>query len=285
MEISFEFFPPKTTEGLNALKQQAFELKEVQPSFFSVTYGAGGSTQSKTAKTVQLVKKWTNIDCVPHISCIGSKKTTIVQLLDFYRQQGINQLVTLRGDIPSGMGASMGDFCYASDLVEFVRMHSGDYFNIRVAAHPEFHPQTNNAIDDLQHFIRKVNAGANSALTQYFYNSDAYFYFVDACEKHGVSIPIVPGIMPITNVASLKRFSSACGAELPRWLIKKLEAYNDDDKASISALAQEFVTKLCRRLIEGGAPGLHFYTLNKSNACLEILKNLHLVPASIEQLA
>ncbi len=271
--FSFEFFPPKTLAGMEKLQVVRDELARRKPDFFSVTYGAGGSTQERTIDTVLKLQDQ-GIATAPHLSCVGSTKENIAQLLDLYIERGINRLVALRGDLPSGMGAA-GELKYANELVEFVRTHSGDHFNIEVAAYPEFHPQAPSAEADLINFKRKVDAGSNSAITQYFFNADAYFYFIDRVEAMGVDLPIVPGIMPITNFSSLVRFSDMCGAEIPRWIRKQLEAYGDDVE-SIQKFGEEVVTKLCQQLLDAGAPGLHFYTLNQADPSLKVWDNLGL---------
>ena len=272
---SFEFFPPKTEEGKEKLRVVRDELGKLHPKYFSVTFGAGGSTQQGTLEAVLDIQQ-AGFEAAPHISCIGTKKQTIKQLLDTYKDNGIKHLVTLRGDLPSGSGnISGGDFNYANELVSFIRKEYGDYFFIEVAAYPEVHPQAKNAITDLDNFKRKVEAGANSALTQYFFNPDAYFRFVEECEKRNVNIPIVPGIMPITNYTQLARFSDMCGAEIPRWIRKRLEAFGDD-KQAIKEFGEEVVTDLCHQLLEAGSPGLHFYTLNQSAATIAIWRNLGL---------
>ncbi len=279
--FSFEFFPPKTEEGKQKLRTVSRTLAALEPCFFSVTFGAGGTTREFTLETVLDIKAHTAIDVAPHLSCIGSTRDNIRDILQTYRDQGIRHLVALRGDMPSGMREA-GEFHYANELVEFIRAETGDHFFIEVAAYPEFHPQARNARDDLANFKRKVEAGADAALTQYFYNADAYFAFVDSCEALGLDLPIVPGIMPITNYAQLARFSDACGAEIPRWIRKRLEDYGDD-LASIRAFGEEVVTELCRRLLEGGAPGLHFYTMNRTEATLAIWNNLGLSPSKSER--
>ncbi|HFD91720.1 MAG TPA: methylenetetrahydrofolate reductase [NAD(P)H] [Gammaproteobacteria bacterium] len=279
--FSFEFFPPKTEEGKQKLRAVSRTLAALEPCFFSVTFGAGGTTREFTLETVLDIKAHTAIDVAPHLSCIGSTRDNIRDILQTYRDQGIRHLVALRGDMPSGMREA-GEFHYANELVEFIRAETGDHFFIEVAAYPEFHPQARNARDDLANFKRKVEAGADAALTQYFYNADAYFAFVDSCEALGLDLPIVPGIMPITNYAQLARFSDACGAEIPRWIRKRLEDYGDD-LASIRAFGEEVVTELCRRLLEGGAPGLHFYTMNRTEATLAIWNNLGLSPSKSER--
>ena len=271
--FSFEFFPPNTDVGMEKLQIVRDELARRMPDFFSVTFGAGGSTQERTINTVLRFQDQ-GIATAPHLSCVGSTRENITALLDHYIQHGVTRIVALRGDLPSGMGAA-GELRYANELVEFIRQHSGDHFNIEVAAYPEFHPQAPNAETDLLNFKRKVDAGANSAITQYFFNPDAYFYFVERAEKLGIHIPIVPGIMPITNFSKLVRFSDMCGAEIPRWIRKQLEAYGDDID-SIAKFGEEIVTKLCARLLEQGAPGLHFYTLNQADPSLKIWDNLNL---------
>ncbi len=273
--FSFEFFPPKTDEGKEKLQAVRDLLGALKPKYFSVTFGAGGSTQQGTLETVLDIKQ-SGFDAAPHISCIGTKKATITQLLDTYKANSITHLVTLRGDLPSGSGnVSGGDFNYANELVSFIRKEYGDYFFIEVAAYPEFHPQAKNAFADLDNFKRKVEAGANSAITQYFFNPDAYFRFVDECEKRQVNIPIVPGIMPITNYTQLARFSDMCGAEIPRWIRKRLESYADD-KDAIREFGEDVVTDLCHQLLEAGSPGLHFYTLNQAGATMALWQNLGL---------
>jgi len=273
--FSFEFFPPKTEEGKEKLKVVRDKLGPLKPKFFSVTFGAGGSTQQGTLETVLDIQQ-SGFEAAPHISCIGTNKATIQQLLDTYKANGIKHLVALRGDLPSGSGnISGGDFNFANELVGFIRKEYGDHFFIEVAAYPEFHPQAKNAIADLDNFKRKVEAGANSAITQYFFNPDAYFRFVDECEKRQVNIPIVPGIMPITNYTQLARFSDMCGAEIPRWIRKRLESFGDD-KQAIVEFGEDVVTDLCHQLLEAGAPGLHFYTLNQANATMALWRNLGL---------
>lgn len=269
--ISFEFFPPKTEAGQQKLLQVRDALAATQPEFFSVTYGAGGSTQNGTLQTVLALRE-SGIDAAPHLSCIGASRAELRQLLSEYQQQGITRLVALRGDLPSGMGMG-GELRYANELVAFIREEFGRHFTIEVAAYPETHPQAPSFSADLQHFVRKCAAGADSAITQYFFNADAYFHFVERAQAAGVTIPILPGIMPITNYTKLARFSDACGAELPRWIRKQLEAYGDDT-ASIQAFGTEVIARLCDQLIAGGAPGLHFYTLNQAQPSLDILAQL-----------
>lgn len=271
--LSFELFPPKTPEGMLKLDANIDRLNAVGPEYFSVTYGAGGSTRERTFETVALLRS-KGIDTAPHLACIGSTRTQILEILGHYREQGIHRIVALRGDLPSGMGIGpSGDFRYANELVAFIRQETGSHFHIEVAAYPEVHPQAPNAERDLANFRRKVEAGANRAITQYFYNPDAYFGFLDACARMGVDIPVIPGIMPITNFTQLARFSDACGAEIPRWIRKRLEAYGDDIE-SIRAFGHEVVLKLCRRLLDGGAPGLHFYTMNQSAPTLRLWREL-----------
>jgi len=272
--FSFEFFPPKTAEGAAKLRLVRDRLGELKPRYFSVTFGAGGSTQQGTIDTVMEIQQ-AGFEAAPHLSCIGSTREKIRELLQNYRDNGIRRIVALRGDMPSGMREA-GEFRYANELVAFIREETGDHFHIEVAAYPEFHPQAPDAQSDLLNFRRKVEAGADSAITQYFYNPDAYFRFVEDCQKLGVEIPIVPGIMPITSYTQLARFSDACGAEIPRWIRKRLEGFGDDREA-IAAFGEEVVTRLCRQLLEGGAPGLHFYTMNRAEPTLNIWKNLGLL--------
>lgn len=273
--ISFEFFPTKTEVGAEKLRHTAKQLKDTcDPTFFSCTYGAGGSTRDRTLDTVLQVHQVTQTPTAPHLSCVGDSKEAIKTLLEHYQQQGIHRIVALRGDLPSGMGMAAGELRYAADLVNFIREQTGDHFHIEVAAYPEVHPQATSLETDIQHFVNKVKAGANSAITQYFFNADSYFYFVERVQKIGGDIPIIPGIMPITNYSKLARFSDACGAELPRWIRKQLEAYGDDID-SIQAFGKEVITKLCQELLAGGAPGLHFYTLNQAEPSLSIWKNLY----------
>ncbi len=273
--FSFEFFPPKTEVGVEKLKKVQDELAAKNPSFFSVTYGAGGSTRDRTFDTVMSVKNGTGIDTAPHLSCVGDTKQQLAELLQQYKDNGINRIVALRGDLPSGMGASLGELKYASDLVAFIREQTGDHFHLEVAAYPEMHPQAQSMNNDLQAFKTKVDAGASSAITQYFFNVDAYKFFIDSCEKMGLDLPIMPGIMPITNYENLMRFSNTCGAEIPRWIRVRLEAY-DGDLESIKKFGEEVVTNLCQELLEMGAPGLHFYTLNQAAPTLAIWNNLDL---------
>jgi methylenetetrahydrofolate reductase (NADPH) len=272
-EISFEFFPPKTEEGVLKLRETRKQLALLNPKFFSVTFGAGGSTRDRTMDAVLEIQA-EGFEAAPHISGISSSKAEILSLLKTYQSHGIRRLVVLRGDLPSGE-VSSGDFAYASQLVAFIREQTGDWFQIEVAAYPETHPEARSAANDLKHFKTKVDAGANAAITQYFYNADAYFQFVDQCQKMGIEIPIVPGVMPIYNYTQLARFSNVCGAEIPRWLRLRLEDYGDD-MASLRAMGLDVVTDLCEKLLAGGAPGLHFYTMNQSGIISNIAERLHL---------
>jgi methylenetetrahydrofolate reductase (NADPH) len=270
---SFEFFPPKTAEGMEKLRATRKQLEQLNPEFFSVTFGAGGSTRDRTLETVIEIQQ-SGFDAAPHLSCVGATRDNIISVLDQYKSHGIKHIVALRGDLPSGT-VDAGEFRYASELVVFIRQHSGDYFNIEVAAYPEYHPQAKSAQEDLKNFKRKIDAGANSAITQYFYNADAYFAFVDAARAMGIGVPIVPGIMPINNFSQLARFSDACGAEIPRWMRLKLQSYGDDTP-SIKAFGLDVVTSLCDKLLRNGAPGLHFYTLNQAGAISTIWQRLGL---------
>ena len=271
--ISFEFFPPNTPVGDDKLKAVVAELAAVRPEFFSVTYGAGGATRDKTLATVKDIAAMGH-EAAPHLSCVGSTQDNIREILATYRAQGIRRLVALRGDLPSGTAVA-GEFRYAADLIEFIRREQGGDWHIEVAAYPEYHPQQRYAKTDLAHFANKVKAGASSAITQFFFNSDAYFHFVDEARKLGVTAPIVPGIMPIHNYAKIAQFAARDGIEIPRWMALKMEGYLDD-AASVRAFGIEVVAGLCRRLIAGGAPGIHFYTLNQSALSLEICKRLDL---------
>lgn len=272
--LSCEFFPPRTPEGLVNLVKTAEGLSLHAPEFFSVTFGAGGSTQQRTLETVQAVKTATKINTTPHLSCINNSKAAIAELLHHYQQQGINRLVALRGDIPSG-AHNDGELRYANELVQFIRETTGDHFHLTVGAYPEYHPQAKNPQQDFEHFANKVRAGANMAITQYFFNPDAYLAFVDRCQAAKLSIPIIPGIMPITNYQQLARFSDTCGAEIPRWIRQKLAYYDaKEDNASLQAFGEAVVTRLCQTLLEQGAPGLHFYTLNKREPTEALISNL-----------
>ena len=259
-DFSIEFFPPKTPEGAEKLRATRAKLAELQPKYFSVTFGAGGSTQQGTLQTVQEIQA-AGHEAAPHLSCVGATRESIRAVLKQYQDSGIRRVVALRGDLPSGYGGA-GELRYASDLVDFIRQETGDWFRIEVAAYPEMHPQARSPQDDLQAFARKVGAGADAAITQYFYNADAYFAFVDNVRKLGVTVPIVAGVMPITNYMQLMRFSDMCGAEIPRWVRLKLASFGDDS-ASIKAFGLDVVTGLCEKLLAGGAPGLHFYSMNQ----------------------
>ena len=271
--FSFELFPPQTQQGVEKLRLTRKQLALFNPKFFSVTFGAGGSTRERTLETVLEIQAEGHV-VAPHLSCIGSTRQNIRAILEKYSQAGIRHIVALRGDLPSGM-AQAGEFRYASELVAFIRQEFGTSFHIEVAAYPEYHPQARSAQADFENFKRKVEMGANSAITQYFYNADAYYHYVESCELAGLNIPIVPGIMPINKFSQLVRFSDACGAEIPRWIRKKLEGYGDDSE-SIQAFGLDVVTDLCERLLQAGAPGLHFYTLNSANLTSKIWQRLNL---------
>ena len=271
--FSFEFFPPKTAEGAEKLRNTRAQLAPLQPKYISVTFGAGGTTQQGTLDAVLEIQR-EGIEAAPHLSCVGSTRDSIRTILQTYRDGGIRHIVALRGDMPSGMG-EIGEFRYANELVEFIRAETGDWFNIEVAAYPEYHPQACSPRHDLENFVRKVKAGADSAITQYFFNADAYFRFVDDVRAMGVEVPIVPGIMPITNYSQLMRFSEMCGAEVPRWVAKRLESFGDD-KEAIRAFGLDVVTDLCARLLDAGVPGLHFYTLNAAGATKAVWQRLKL---------
>lgn len=270
--ISLEFFPPREEAARAKLSEAARRLVAHEPAYVSVTYGAGGSTRSGTADTVKLMQSL-GCDTAPHLSCIGSSRAELTEILDGYRDQGIRRIVALRGDLPSGMGRYPGEVHYADELVSLIREHSGDWFHVEVAAYPEVHPQAASASKDLEHFVGKVKAGANGAITQYFFNADAYFDFIDRVRARGVDIPIVPGIMPITNHKQLARFSNMCGAEMPRWLEARLVDFGDD-LASLRDFGADFVADLAQRLLDRGAPGLHFYTLNNADATLAVWEKL-----------
>jgi len=274
IELSVEFFPPKSSEGVEKLRAVRTRLvQEIAPSFCSVTFGAGGSTQEGTLHVVKQISE-EGLIVAPHLSCVGSSKENIFNLLKHYQEVGIKRIVALRGDLPSGMG-HYGEFHHANELVEYIRETMGDWFHIEVAAYPEFHPQAVSAADDIDKFVNKVRCGADSAITQYFFNSDAYFQFLEDVQSYDIDIPIVPGIMPIVSSSQLIRFSDTCGAEIPRWLRKRLESFGDDT-ASIKAYGLEVVTDLCHQLIAGGAPGLHFYTLNQADPTVAIVQQLKL---------
>lgn len=272
--LSLEFFPPRDIAAQEKLVRSAKQLLALHPAYVSVTFGAGGSTRSGTADTVSLMQNL-GCDAAPHLSCIGATRAVLTDILDAYRDQGIRRIVALRGDMPSGMGGDAGELHYATQLVALIREHSGDHFHIEVAAYPEMHPQAPSAAKDLEHFVQKVKAGADSAITQYFFNADAYFHFVDRVRAKGIDIPIVPGIMPITNHAQLARFSTMCGAEIPRWIRLRLEEFGDD-KESIKAFGVDVVTRLSQQLLDQGAPGLHFYTLNNAAVTMAIGSQLRL---------
>ena len=274
--FSLESFPPRSEKGEQSLAEARKVLSALKPAYASVTFGAGGSTQEGTYQTVQTIIRNDGIDAAPHISCISTDRKTLAKMLISYRELGVKRLVALRGDLPSGYGISdHSELRHANELVAFIREQTGDYFTIEVAAYPEFHPQARNADDDLKNFKRKAEAGADSAITQYFFNPDAYFRFLDDCQRMGVNIPVVPGIMPITNYNQLARFSDGCGAEIPRWIRKRLESYGDD-LASIREFGLDVVTGLCEKLLDGGAPGLHFYSMNRSEPVKTIWNTLKL---------
>ena len=270
-EISIEFFPPQTGEGVEKLRLVRQKLAPLKPEFFSVTYGAGGSTRERTFAVVKEIVDEGH-QAAPHLSCVGSTREGIREILAEYRAEGIHRLVALRGDLPSGM-AQAGEFRFANDLVTFIREETGDHFHLSVAAYPEWHPQARTPADDLAAFANKVKAGANAAITQYFFNADAYFHFVDEARALGVNVPIIPGIMPIVGFTKLARFSDACGAEIPRWMRRKFESFGDDTE-SIRAFGLDVITELCDRLLKGGAPGIHFYSMNQSALTLEVCKRL-----------
>ncbi|NDB12167.1 MAG: methylenetetrahydrofolate reductase [NAD(P)H] [Betaproteobacteria bacterium] len=273
MALSFEFFPPNTDAGLEKLRQVRLELAKLKPQFFSVTYGAGGATRGKTLALVETMTG-ESIEVAPHLSCMGQQRSQLAELLDHYSALGIRRIVALRGDLPSGM-VQGGEFRFAEDLVDFIRQRHGAQFHLEVAAYPEMHPQASSPDADLKAFIRKVRRGASSAITQYFYNADAYLRFRDTVRAEGVDIDIVPGIMPITNYTQLMRFSESCGAEIPRWMRLKLASYGDD-RESIRAFGREVLVKMCERLLKESVPGLHFYTLNQDQASRAILDDLSL---------
>ena len=273
--FSFELFPPKTDEGMDKLKTAVKRLNAVGPRYFSCTYGAGGSTRERTFATVDWLREQ-GIATAPHLACIGSEKDEIRDIVGHYIEQGIDRLVALRGDMPSGMGRTgVGTFRYANELVAFLREEYGDRFKLEVAAYPEFHPQAPSAQADLENFKRKVEAGADTAITQYFYSAEAYFWFLEECQRMGIEVPIIAGVMPISNYSQLARFSDACGAEIPRWIRKRLEGFGDD-KESIRSFGHDVVLELCQRLLDGGAPGLHFYTMNQSAPTLKLWRELGL---------
>lgn len=272
--FSCEFFPPADQKGLTKLRDTRSQLRRLNPAFFSVTYGAGGSTRDRTIECILDIQANETVESAPHLTCIGSTQESIRELLKKYQNHGIRRIVALRGDLPSGMGIP-GELRHANELVEFIRAETGAHFHIEIAAYPEFHPQAPDVEHDLVNFQRKVDAGASSAITQYFYNIDAYFSFIDHCERRGIDLPIVPGIMPITNYTQLARFSDTCGAEIPRWIRRRLQSFGDD-LASIRSFGTDVVTDMCRRLLEQGAPGLHFYTMNRAEPTLNIWDRLGL---------
>ncbi|SDV50318.1 methylenetetrahydrofolate reductase [NAD(P)H] [Chitinasiproducens palmae] len=273
MELSFEFFPPKSADGIEKLRATRARLMPLKPRFVSVTFGAGGSTQQGTLDTVIEIAR-SGVEAAPHLSCIGASAASIAAILGQFRENGIRRIVALRGDLPSGM-VEIGEFPYASDLVRFIRRETGDWFHIEVAAYPEYHPQARSPRDDLDNLVRKFEAGADSAITQYFFNADAYFRLRDDASRRGIAAPIVPGIMPITNYAQLSRFSAMCGAEVPRWIGRRLESFGDD-RESIRAFGLDVVSAMCERLLAEGVPGLHFYTLNGAAATEAVCRRLGL---------
>ena len=275
LKLSFEFFPPRTAAAEKKLHGTVERLKLLQPDYFSVTFGAGGSTREKTFETAMAIRDMTGMDAAPHLSCSGSSLAALKEVIQNYKNNGFDHLVALRGDIPSG-SVGGGALRYASELVELIRRETGDHFHIEVACYPEFHPQAESAEKDLENFRRKVDAGANSAITQYFYNADAYFRFTENCAAIGIDIPIIPGIMPITNCTQLARFSHACGAEIPRWILKRLYDFGDDMTA-LRSFGIDVTAKLCERLLEAGAPGLHVYTMNQHAASEAIWAELGLL--------
>ncbi|MBN2605716.1 MAG: methylenetetrahydrofolate reductase [NAD(P)H] [Thiotrichales bacterium] len=273
-KLSLEFFPPRTPAGVDKLKTVITELGGMAPEYMSVTYGAGGTTQEKTLETVSYIQQHTPFDAAPHLTCIGATHESVLELLNTYEALGIKRIVALRGDLPSGM-MDPGEFKYASDLIAFIKQEKGDTFHLEVAAYPETHPQARNCEVGIKWFKHKVEQGADSAITQYFYNVDSYLYFIDNCERHGIDLPIIPGVMPITNYENLVRFSAGCGAEVPRWLKCRLESF-EDNKESLLAFGQDVVTEMCQRLLDAGAPGIHFYSMNQTQPTLDIAKSLTL---------
>ncbi len=267
---SFEFFPPKTQEGREKLKIIRQRLNLLEPTFFSVTYGAGGSTKEHTRDIVRTMRQ-ENLSVAPHLSFGDDSEESMLDLLNEYKQMGVDRIVALRGDTPSGHGPR--DMIYANELVQFIRQHFGEHFHLEVAAYPEIHPESTNYLTDIEFLKRKLDAGADSAITQYFYNADAYFYYLEDCQKAGIDKPIIPGIMPITNFTNLKRFSANCGADIPRWLCQRIDAFGDDQESAIK-FGEEVVTRLCHTLLAGGAPGIHFYTMNQYEPSANILQNI-----------
>lgn len=272
MKISFEFFPPRTSQGKEKLVQVRQSLSMISPEYFSTTFGAGGTTQDATLETVLDVQKNDNIPAAPHLSCIGSEKSSIIELLDKYKSANINRIIALRGDIPSGV-RDIGDFHYANELVEFIRSEYNDHFHIEVAAYPEMHPQAKNIANDLAHFVNKIKAGANGAITQYFYNADAYFRFRDDVQKLGIDNPITPGIMPITNYTQLLNFSNMCGAQIPKWILERLKLY-ENDLESLSDFGFDVVANLCQTLKSQGVDSFHFYSMNRTEPSLQLAKSI-----------
>jgi len=272
--LSFEFFPPRDDAARAKLGETLAQLKQLKPDFFSVTFGAGGSTREGTYDTIKTILGQ-GLRGAPHLTCIGTSRAFIRELLDAYLALGVDRVVALRGDLPSGLPNTGGDFRYATELVAYIREQTGDRLAIEVAAYPEFHPEAKSALEDIEHFVEKIRAGADSAITQYFYSAEAYFRFVDECQAHGVTVPIVPGVMPITNFKQLARFSDRCGAEIPRWVRRRLESYGDDLE-SIRAFGLDVTTELCDRLLSAGAPGLHFYTLNRAGPTCTVWERLGL---------
>lgn len=273
ISLSFEFFPPKSDAGREKLKEVRTELNALQPDFFSVTYGAGGSTRENTRGVIKAMRS-EGLSVAPHLSFGGDDEATMLAMIEDYKAAGVDRIVALRGDMPSGMGAAM-QLVYANELVAFIRKHFGDHFQLCVAAYPEIHPEAKSYLQDIRYLKGKFDAGANCALTQYFYNPDSYFYFVEECAKEGIDAPIIPGIMPITNFQNIARFSDACGAEIPRWIRKRIADFGDNAE-SLQAFTTDLVTELCATLLENGAPGLHFYTMNQVEPTRKILTNLGL---------
>ncbi|NUF08154.1 methylenetetrahydrofolate reductase [NAD(P)H] [Snodgrassella alvi] len=271
-QLSFEFFPPRTEEGRRKLAITRKQLSQYQPEYFSCTYGAGGTTRAGTLQTITDIMN-DGVAAAPHLACIGASREEMINLLQTYKDMGIRHIVALRGDVPSGVGFGHQGLRYANELVALIRQEFGDWFHIEIAAYPEFHPQSRSAEDDINHFVRKCQAGADSAITQYFFNADSYFWFVDEVQGRGIDIPIIPGIMPIASFSKLARFSETCGAEIPRWLRLKLQSYADDT-ASIKALGLDVVTEMCDHLLQQGAPSLHFYTLNQAGLVSTICQRL-----------
>ncbi len=271
-KFSLEFFPPRTDKGMEKLKTVIQELGTLNPEYMSVTYGAGGTTQERTLDTVRYIQEHTQFAAAPHLTCIGADKESVTKLLNTYEALGVNRIVALRGDLPSGM-MDPGEFKYASDLVAFIKEQRGDQFKLEVAAYPETHPQARNCAIGMKWFKHKVDQGADAAITQYFFNFDSYRYFIDNCERNGIDIPIIPGIMPITNYENLIRFSEGCGAEVPRWLKCRLESY-EEDTASLLAFGKDFVLELSQKLLDAGAPGIHFYSMNSIEPTLAITNEL-----------